>query len=95
MPLKGSGRGTVLVFSCVPTAEPTRLQGLAAPNVRSHRWSWLNSGCPRTKQIDMHVGKGICKEEWGLTGVGGGDKERWLERNQNELHACKTKNKFS
>lgn len=37
------------------------------------------------------------RDSQGSAGAGGvgGEKGRWLESNQNEFHACETKNKFS
>lgn len=61
---EGSGKGTVIVFSWVSTAEATRLQWIA-PSSWPHRWFCLNSVCPGTKQTDMHVGKGFARKRGG------------------------------
>lgn len=47
-------RGGIIVFSCAPTGESTRLQCIVL-NPWSHRWSWLNNTRPK----DVSVRKGL------------------------------------
>lgn len=57
-----AGEGRVILCSCVPTGESTRLQWIV-PNPWSHRQPWLNSVGQKPK--DMNIGNGLTVRSMG------------------------------